>query len=197
VSDYLRRNANLVEMLGGALRDGGHALGAAPSLLRQVLEADGWREFVTQRGEHVFHERRDDWVTTQPLAGLGATVELVERVIGTDDPELLRLWRKAGSVGRGSAGRNRPSTGHVDSTLANGGASDYAAERLARQAPEEYEAVRRHEKTINAAAIAAGIRPHRISVRLDRPDSIARSLRKYMTAEQLAELARLLIGAAE
>lgn len=191
MTDQLRRNGSLTEMLAGALRDGAHGLGSVPSLLRQVLEEESWREMVTQRGERVLHERFADYVTTQPLAGLGASVELVERVIGTDDPDLLRLWLNARKGKRG-----RPRKGTNKSTESVGiSTNDSApvADRLARDAPNEYEAVKRGEKTINAAAVAAGIRPHRISVRLDRPESIARSLRQHLTAEQLSTLARLLL----
>jgi hypothetical protein len=53
--------------------------------------------------------------------------------------------------------------------------------------------VRRGEKSINAAAVAAGIRPHRVPVRLDRVESIAATLRKYLTPEQRSTLARLLL----
>jgi hypothetical protein len=193
VTDRLRRNANLVESLGGALRDGGHALSAVPGLLKQVLAEEGWREFVTQRGERVEHQRFEDFITVPPLKGLGATVELVERVIGTSDPDLLRLWREArkGRQGRPRKGEIKP----VDSTAISDGAerSSLTVGRLARDAPEEYEAVRRGEKTIHRAARDAGIRPHRISVRLDRPESIARSLRRHMTSDQLAALGRMLV----
>lgn len=186
MTDPLRRNGSLVEMLGGALRDAGHGWAAAPALLRQVLTEGSWRELVTQRGEHVNHDRIEEFVTAQPLSGLGATVDLVERLIGTSDPDLLRLWRESRKVGRGHDREGESPSLSDDET-------GKTADRLARDAPDEYEAVRRGEKTINAAARAAGIRPHRISVRLDRPDSIARSLRRHMPPAQLAELARLLI----
>lgn len=192
MTDSLRRNATLVEMLGGALRDGGHALGAVPGLLKQVLVDDGWREFVTQRGERVEHERIEDFVCTQPLKGLGASIDLIDRVIGTDDPDLLRMWRAArkGKPGRPKKGTEKA----VESTTISGAErSDLTSERLARDAPDEYESVRRREKTINAAAVAAGIRPRRILVRLDRPESAARTLRKHMSPEQLSTLARLLL----
>lgn len=191
MTDQLRRNASLAEALGGALRDGGHALGAVPALLKQVLAEEAWREFVTQRGEHVVHERIEDYVTTPPLKGLGASMDLVERVIGTDDPDLLRLWRNArkGRPGRPRRGVKNGS----ESERINSETSDYAADRLARVAPGEYEAVRRGEKSINAAAVAAGIRPHRVPVRLDRVESIAATLRKYLTPEQRSTLARLLL----
>jgi hypothetical protein len=187
VTDQLRRNGSLAELLGGALRDGAHGLSAVPGLLKQVLAEESWRELVTQRGDRFSHPRIEEYIRAQPLAGLGATVELVDRVIGTDDPDLLRLWRNArkGKPGRKAKG--------VDSTpIQKGEDSALTSQRLAERAPGEYDDVRRGEKTINAAAVAAGIRPHRISVRLDRPESIARSLRRHMSPEQLSTLARLL-----
>lgn len=195
MTDQLRRNGSLVEMLGGALRDAGHGWTAAPALLRQVLTEGSWREMVTQRGEHVNHERIEEFVTAQPLSGLGATVDLVERLIGTDDPDLLRLWR---SARKGRPGRPRKGTEKaVDSTKISGAErSDLTAERLARDAPDEYEAVRRGEKKLNAAARDAGIRRYRVSVYMDDAVSAARALRKHMAPDQIAELARLLLEGA-
>ena len=187
MTDQLRRNANLVDMLGGALRDGGHALGSVPGLLKQLLQDGGWREFVTQRGEHVEHQRFEEFVTTLPLKGLGASMDLVERIVGTDDPDLLLMLREAKKRKRG-----RPRKALDSSTLARDmDAED--VERLARDAPEELEAVRRGEKTIHKAALAAGIRRPRVSVRMDNAASAARTLRKHMPPDQLAELVRLLL----
>ena len=186
-----RHAGNLVESLGSALRDGRHGLATGPGLLKRVLEEQSWRDFETQRGDRVAYERIEEFVTTQPLKGLGTTIELVERVIGTDDPDLLRLWRAAR---KGRPGRKPRAEKRGDSPRIHGGQdTDQAADRLARDAPDQYEAVKRGEKTINAAARDAGIRPHRISVRLDRPQSIAASLRRHMTPEQLSTLARLLL----
>lgn len=193
VMDARRANAALVEALGSALREGDHGLRTVPALLARVLREESWRAFVTQRGEAVEHERFADFVTTPPLKGLGASMDLIDRIVGTSDPDLLRLLREAKSVGRGSAGRGRPSIGHVDSTSPNGSATDYAAARLAEQAPDEYEAVKRGEKTIHGAAVAAGIRKRRVPVRLDDPASAARTLRKHMAPDDLKALARLLL----
>lgn len=189
----LHRNAHLVEALGSALRDGDHALGTVPDLLKRVLAEESWREFTTQRGEHVQHEQFTSFVTTRPLKGIGATDELIDRIVGTDDPELLRLLREARSVGQGRRTdllplESKPST--------RGESSDYTADRLARVAPDQFEAVKRGEKTIHAAALAAGIRRRRASVRLDDPASAARTLRKHMTPDQLHALVRLLMGEA-
>jgi hypothetical protein len=64
---------------------------------------------------------------------------------------------------------------------------------LAVEAPEEYEAVKRGERSINAASIRAGIRKRRIPVRLDDADSAARTLRTHMPRDQRIRLAKSLV----
>jgi len=186
VTDRLRANANLVDSLGSATRHGGAALSDAPVLLRRVLEEKAWREFVTQRGDRVEHRTFSAFVSTAPLKGLGVDMELIERIVGTGDPELLRLIRDAQRVGSGNP-KPLESNG-----LQRGQASGYTADRLAHEAPDQYAAVKSGDLSINAAAVMAGIRPRRISVRLDRPASIAQTLRRHLTPEQVAELRDLL-----
>ena len=186
-----KANAVLVDALGSALRRGDNALGAIPGLLKRILAEEAWREFITQRGEMVQHERFADFVTTPPLRGLGASMDLIDRIVGTSDPDLLRMLREAkkGKPGRPVTPRENPLDSNGISE--RGEASDYTADRLAREAPEEYEAVRRGEKTIHAAAVAAGIRPRRISIRLDDPASAVRSIRNNATPEFWEEFRRL------
>jgi hypothetical protein len=186
-----RANYVLVESLESSIQRGGHALADVPGLLKRVLIEDAWREFVTRRGEHVRHDRFSSFVTTSPLGGLGADDALIDRIVGTSDPDLLRLLKQArsGKPGRPSKGEEIP----CDSQGIYGGA-DYQADRLAREAPEEYAAVQRGEKTINAAAVSAGIRRRRIPVRLDSPESAAETLRKHMLPDTRRALARLLMN---
>lgn len=190
VTEELRDHALLVESLGSALRSGNHGLQTVPGLLKQVLAEESWRDFVTKRGEHVTHDRFADFVTSPPLKGLGASIELITRIVGTDDPELMRLMRDALKSPRGRRTDLEPG---VDSTLSSKG-EDVAltAERLAREAPDEYAAVLRGERTINAAAVRAGIRRHRVPVRMDSAESAAETLRKHMTPDQIRELRKLL-----
>lgn len=192
VTDPLRRNANLVDSLSSAARHGGSALADAPALLRRVLEEDAWREFVTQREEHVVHRRFADFVTTPPLKGLGVTMELIERIVGTADPDLLVMLREAQKVGRGHRTDLEPQTESVASLTT--GNADYLAARLERDHPKTYAAVKAGELSVNAAAVLAGIRPRRISVSLADPSSVARSLRRHMQPDQLAELIDQLRG---
>jgi len=186
----LRTRGSLIDALSSALDRGNHGLENVPGLLKRILAEESWREFETARGEHVVHERFESFVTAPPLKGLGASTAVIERIVGTDDPDLLRLLRDArkGAPGRPSAAKNR-----VESTpISKGEDSSLTVQRLAVEAPSEYEAVKRGEKTINAAAISAGIRRRRVSVRLDNPRSAAETLRKHMSREQLAELRALL-----
>ena len=182
-------NAVLVDALGSALRRGDNALGAIPGLLKRILAEEAWREFITQRGEMVQHERFADFVTTPPLRGLGASMDLIDRIVGTSDPDLLRMLREAkkGKPGRPKKGEEKA----MESIGISRGTADHEADRLAREAPEEYEAVLRGEKTIHAAAVAAGIRPRRISIRLDDPASAVRSIRNNATPEFWEEFRRL------
>ena len=184
-----KANAVLVDALGSALRRGDNALGAIPGLLKRILAEEAWREFITQRGEMVQHERFADFVTTPPLRGLGASMDLIDRIVGTSDPDLLRMLREAkkGKPGRPKKGEEKT----LESKGISWGTADHEADRLAREAPEEYEAVRRGEKTIHAAAVAAGIRPRRISIRLDDPASAVRSIRNNATPEFWEEFRRL------
>ena len=183
-------NFVLVESLESSIQRGGNALADVPGLLKRVLAEDAWREFATRRGELVRHESWSSFVSTPPLAGLGANQTLIDRIVGTDDPDLLRMLREARKVGRGrrtdQLDGESPSSVSDDSTPRD-------ADRLAREAPAEYEAVRRGEKSINAAAISAGIRRRRIPVRLDSPESAAETLRRHMLPEQRLALGRLLM----
>jgi hypothetical protein len=185
-----RARGSLVDALSSALDRGSHGLENVPGLLRRILADESWREFETTRGEHVEHERFADFVAAPPLKGLGASMEMIMRIVGTGDPELLRLLREAS---KGKRGPRSESKFPVEST-GNYGAEEsaYTADRLSREAPEEYAAVLRGERTLNAAAVRAGIRRHRVSIRLDSAESAAETLRKHMTPDQIGELRKLL-----
>lgn len=193
----MRVNAHLVESLSSAARHGGSALADAPVLLRRVLEEDAWREFVTQRGDVVRPRSFHEFVTTPPLKGLGVDLDLMHRIAGTEDPDLLVMLREAEKVGQGRRTDLSPasdSDGRERRTVDDDTAAKAAA-RLAREHPEQYAAVKSGDLSINAAAVLAGIRPRRISVRLDAPESIAQSLRRHLTPDQIAQLIALLLPA--
>lgn len=187
----LARNWQLVRHTETALRTGNESLGNVPALLRSLLEEQAWREFALPSGETVSYRRFSEFVAAKPPRGLGAELVLVERIVGTGDPDLLVMLREAEKVGHGP-GRGHKTLSDSDRVSTGDDTAAKAAQRLARAHPEQYAAVKSGELSVNAAAVLAGIRPRRISVRLDRPDSIARSLRKHLTPEQVAELRALL-----
>jgi len=182
-----KANAVLVDALGSALQRGGHALGTVPELLKRVLAEESWRKFVTKRGEEVSHERFAEFVVTPPLRGLGATVDLVKRVVA-GDPEAEKALR---DVLKDQGHRSDIRNNVTEVEVVTGNARAYALDRLAREAPELHAQVLAGKMSAHAAMVKAGFRPRTFTVRPE-PKSAARTLRKYMTADQLAELVRLL-----
>lgn len=188
----LIENDQIISDLRGALRDGQSGLKYVPKLLRRVLEDGAWRQRIdSMTHAEVGFGSFAEFVTTAPSEGLGADMALIERIVGTDDPDLVVLLRQAKKVGKGRRTDLEPGIDSIGGSI-NTARAEAAAERLAREAPDEYAAVQRGEKSIHAAAIAAGIRKRRMSVRMDSAESAAETLRKHMPPEQLADLRRLL-----
>lgn len=186
MTDRLKVNANLVEALGSALREGDHSLGTVPGLVKRVLREESWQEFVTQRGEHVRHERFVDFVAAQPLRGIGASVDLVRRIVA-DDVEALDLLDRA---------LKNPAHVHADVNNINvrptGTSKDYALRRLRKDAPELHAGVLAGRLSAHAAMVQAGFRPKTFTVRADSAEDVAATLRRRLPPEVLNELVELL-----
>lgn len=201
MSDHLRGNALVNDALGSALRSGGSALGTVPALLKRVLVEESWREFVTKRDEHVHHERFADFVTTRPLKGLGADVDLVRRVIG-HDKEALDLLDQA--LAKGSRqGERTDLVNNINEVPAparpQGTSRAHAirklrteAERGNEKASELHADVLADRISPHAAMIQAGFRQKTISVPVSKPERIAAYLRKHMPREAILRLVELL-----
>lgn len=181
-ADPLQARGADVAMLSNALRRGGSALESVPEQIKQILRADEWRHFTTRLGKEVHHERFADFVTTAPLSGLGASVDLVRRIVA-NDPKALDLLDRAL--------QNPTGVNVINARRPQGTAKDQALRKLRKDAPELHAEVLAGNLTAHAAMVQAGYRPHTFTVRPD-PSSAARALRKHMSPDQLAELARLL-----
>ncbi len=190
MTESLKRNAHLVEALGSALREGDHALGTVPALLKRVLAEESWREFVTQRGEHVLHERFSDFAATPPLKGIGTDVALVRRIIA-DDPQALDLLDRALQQSHGGD-RSKSDVITLADPNPRGTSKEYALRKLRKDAPEVHAEVLAGRLSAHAAMVQAGFRAKTFTVRADDAESTARALRKHMSPEQLTALARLL-----
>lgn len=189
----LRGNALINDALGSALRSGDHALGTVPALLKRVLSEESWRHFVTKRGEEVSYQRFERFVDTPPLKGLGATLDLVRRVIA-DDPVALDMLDQA---------LQNPAHVHPDvhniNVRPHGTSKAQALRRLRTEAERGNEqAARLHadvlagQTSANAAMIQAGFRPKTVTVPIGRPERVAAYLRRHMPREALARLVSLL-----
>lgn len=75
-----------------------------------------------------------------------------------------------------------------------GTSAEYLTRRIVRDHPEIAERMKAGEyKSVRAAALDAGIAPRTLTIRLDAPASVARSLRKHMSEENFTDLIRLLL----
>lgn len=189
--DPLRGNGHVVDSLGHALRSGEHGLSTVPGLLKRVLVEGSWREFVTQRGEHVEHQRFAEFVATQPLRGLGATVRLVQKVVdaiedlaerATVQDLLDRALQNPASVHAGNNIPGRP----------EGTSKDKALRRLRKDAPDLHAEVLAGRLTAHAAMVQAGFRRPTFTVRADSAESIAATLRRHIDPAVLANVIRLI-----
>jgi hypothetical protein len=191
VADDLRANALINDSLGSALRSGDHALGTVPALLKRVLADETWRDFITKRGESVHHDRFADFITTPPLGGLGSDIALVERIVADDD-DAIELLREAL--------KERPIPGNSHNNIMRvkqGTGRGYSLQRLRKDAPELHADVLAGRLSAHGAMVRAGFRPKTVTVPVTRPDAVARSLLKYMSADDIAKLIAALVGAAD
>lgn len=187
-------NAALVDALGSALRSGKHGLATVPGLLKRVLAEESWRSFVTQRGELVEHDDFAMFVVTPPLKGIGGDVALIRRIVA-EDAEAADLLDRAL---RGAHGGDRVSDAvrtNVDIVNVGrptGNSRDAALRRLRTDAPELHAEVLAGNLTAHAAMVQAGFRHRTATVAVDRPDSVADTLRKHMSPDDLRRLVLLL-----
>lgn len=189
MKDQLKVNATLVDALGSALRSGDHGLKTVPALLKRVLAEGSWREFTTQRGELVRYDRFEDFVVRPPLKGLGASVDLVGRVVA-GDLEAADLLDQALQRGHGG---DRSKTDNIQLAPSPSGTSQAAAlRRLRKDAPGLHAEVLAGNLSAHAAMVQAGFRPKSVSVPVGRPDAVAATLLKHMEPDGVAEVIRLL-----
>lgn len=181
------QRGNYVASLSSAVSSGASGLQDIPELLRIVLEDDGWRDFVTLRGEHRTPSSFHEFVTLPPLRGLGAdSVDQLRRLVG-DDPELRDLidravQRKQGQIHNNVKNLSQPEGNSIDAAL----------RRLRKDAPELHAKVLAKELTPHAAMVQAGFRHKTITIPADDPERIAATLRRHLSDEARAELRALL-----
>lgn len=186
----------------------------AQSIDRSGLDATSTLELVASWVENEFEPGDFSDAASarfrKTLMGHGVNVEKLSLVIADparfphrnevqprrDSAIAEQMQRVRETVGRLLAGEASSRGGdQTRNTGLQGTSSDTATaivRRLNRDRPDLAARVAAREISANAAAIEAGYRRRKVSVPVDDPSSIARSLRRYLTAEQLAELRTLL-----
>lgn len=188
---------------GEALHRDGASPAGALELLAAIVTDQTW-ERLTDKTGRTFAGRFREFVEANPPYGLGYDADQLPKVLSLKHPHesvpriayqmaemrdavrklLLTEIEPAASVGRPEKERT---------TLINGERSETIKRhirRLKRDDPDLAERVVNGEMSAYAAARSKGWKPPRIQV--TTPERTAAHLRKHMTAEQLAELARLL-----
>ena len=169
--DVLRVRAAVIDALSSSLDRGAAGLSAVPGLLRQVLEGETWRHFVTMRDEEVRHDDFRAFIRTPPLKGLGATEDLVRRIVSADIATLnlldTVLQRRPG----------RPSTqvpevwdepseaqpaaetlSNIQGSAPAGTSREAGLRKLRKHAPQYVPRVESGELSVHKALLDAGLR---------------------------------------
>jgi hypothetical protein len=182
-ADTLIEHDYKVDALRKFLISGEVGLKDVPEALAKVLEEDAWRDRVDWRTRERFtFDRFEDFVTAEPQAGLGATVEIVERLVrgNLEAERLLRLATKR-RPGRQQSGNNM-----TPSRRSKGDRRDYILDRLHRDGRNDLLArIQAGELSPHAAAIEAGFRHRTVQARVDSPEHAVRALLRHFTADQL------------
>jgi hypothetical protein len=161
------------------LYSGRDGLAGVPTTLERVLAEGLWRDRVdTRTHERFVFDHFVEFVTTTPPAGLGATVDLVQRIVrGTPAERLLfdALRRKPGRQPKDAAAIGNP----------QGWTTGYLLGRLHRDHPALFARVEAGEITAYAASVEAGLRPRKTTIRVDTPENAVRALLRRFTAAEL------------
>ena len=180
----------VVRALHGQLARGEEGLSAVPKTLERVLVEESWRDRIdTHTRERFTFAHFAEFVTAPPLAGLGADVDLVQRLVrGTPTERLVRdaLRRRSGGQTTGEMA--------LDDVHArfNGNRRGYLLGRLHRERPDLLARVDAGEISAYAAAVEAGFRRRTVTLCIDTADDAVRALlRRFPPAELRAALDRV------
>jgi hypothetical protein len=186
----------VVQSLGSALLSGQSQLSNVPGLLKRLLREGMWREFVTPMRQTVTYDRFEDFVVTPPTKGLGASVDLIRRIV-KDDAEALDMLDQALQRPHGGDTRSGSAQTNVDNINVGrpaGTSKEHALRKLRASAPELHADVLQGRLSAHAAMVQAGYRKRIASVPLN-PTGAAATLRRLFTDQQWQEFAELVAKA--
>lgn len=190
-------NGTVFRALTRNLADGESSLDEVPGLLKRMITENMWQEYtVPESGKLVTFERFEEFVTTPPLEGLGTTMEVLRALCQRHEDVLVlldRITRKTLEEHGGDRRSESKVTCNVETPEQRGNKREYTVARLERDGHQELA-----QQVINRVITAAearrqvGWEPRRVEIRLDDPDSAARTILKHMDRAAINELVQKL-----
>ncbi len=175
-------NGQLVAGLMEAMLDGERSLSSIPKLVKKIISERMWEDFYIDRTkQHVNPKSFMEFVSAQPMEGLGIDLELLERIC-RDDEDAMKLIHK---VTIGSHGGDRKSKNiKIDNvnlaTPPNGNARQHALRKLRKDRPDLHAQVLAKKLSPHAAMIEAGYRVKSMTIPAD-PTRAAQYLKRRFT----------------
>lgn len=193
MADVMRQRGTLVDSLTQMLSSGEFNLDLMPKLILRIIDEEMWRQrAVPQKGWELSQEFAsfEEFVTSAPLDGLNTSMQTIKDLCRRDqlaqdaiDEACRRQW-----------GGDRSKVHNVNlAPTPRGNSQPYALRKLRKDRPDLHERVLSGELKPNAAMEQAGFRKLIRSVRMDDPDSAARTIRKFMAEEARRHLAAKLL----
>lgn len=182
-SNSLAVNGMVVADLRSLLQSGTRGLNVVPSLVREIINGEMWRERVEPgSGQLVPFESFAAFVAAPPLEGLGADIQMLKRVCANDKDVLDLIDRETTNP----VGANQH-THNISTHLRHGTSEQYALRKLRRDAPTLHARVLSRELSAHAAMVEAGFRDPTVTIPRPVPKA-ARRLRGIYSPDELREL---------
>lgn len=177
-----------VQVLREQMRHVSEQWDLADNALRQLREAKAWEKIPP---DHPYGS-----LNAMLKAEVGLTAAAVRNRIREASERARALNGKTVRKAKGGP-LSREDKANLDivkvSDAGAGNSADYLTRRIARDHPDIFERLQAGEyRSVRAAALEAGIIHRTQSVRVDNPVAVARTLRKHMSPEDLALLAKLI-----
>jgi hypothetical protein len=157
--------------------------------LAELVSSGAWRRFRMPNGEIVEHASLVEMVRTERNRGLGMVPEALVAMLEKSNFQAAahKLQRDLRDEVPAAAEQGRPKKGSDTTFMQGERGSSYELARLKRDRPDLAAQVVDGDLTAHAAAIQAGIRPRRASIRIDSPTNAVRGLLRHFTAEQISQ----------
>jgi hypothetical protein len=171
-------------------------LGKARAALLRVIQSGAWRHYVPPIGKPCDPPSFREWVAAKVPRGLETTeanlYEIAEGHTKLYEALDVELQRDHGGNRRSEDFKNNNVHLETDRATPEGNSQARALRRLRKDAPELHAEVLAGRLTPHAAMVKAGFRRRTVSIPVDKPESVAKTLRKNLAPEDMAALVRLL-----